>query len=1051
VVARHVWGALASAGAFLSLVGSPTAAAGPHEPISLAGQWAFELDPKGVGITEGWFARDLDDLVELPGSTDENGKGTPNTRPPDLNGLSRAYEYVGRAWYQRRIEIPDEWAGLRLVLFLERCHWETRVWLDGRDCGTENSLCVPHEHELGIGLRPGKHRLTLCVDNTLKLNMGGAAHSTSEQTQTNWNGVVGRIELRATPATWIAELQAYPDLHGRTVRVRAAIASSDGAGGDLGLAIREPATGNVVGMGEVRVAGAGPVETRVALDSAPRLWDEFSPHRYEIVATLRLAGGAATDERRALFGMRELSVRDKRLRLNGRPIFLRGTLECCIFPLTGYPAMDVGDWLRIFRIARSYGLNHMRFHSWCPPEAAFEAADRMGFLLHVEAPQWTSDVGQDPPRDEFIRQEVMRILDAYGNHPSFGMLCMGNELTGDVSFLQKLVLLGREHDPRHLYTSSTAWSFGPNDQYNVAVVRGLHGPTTDVDFADAVRQSAVPLVSHEVGQWTVFPHLKEIGKYTGVLRPRNLELIRESLQEHHLLERAEDFTRASGRLSMDLYKEEIEVLLRTPGLGGFQLLDLHDFPGQGTALVGMLDAFWDSKDLVTPAGFRRFCGPTVVLARMKQRTYTTAETLEARVQVAHFGAATLTDVAPRWTLSALNGRIVASGELSQRDIRAGGLADLGAIEVPLGGVQAPSMATLEVRLPGLGIANDWSLWVYPPAAPVDEPQEVRITESVSEALEALDAGARVLLLPRGPYLVRSRPGSFTPVFWSPVWFSGAARGTMGIVCDPKHPALAEFPTGERTNWQWYDLLQRSRTMVIDGFPADLQPIVQVIDNFTTNQRLANLFEARIGRGRLVVCSIDLASDLEARPVARQLRRSILAYMGSDSFDPRERLTRDELLAVVREQPTSVLRALGAKVAHVDSEDAAHGNVAANAIDGDPDTFWHTEWGAQEPGLPHELVIDAGRAVEIHGFRYLPRQDMSNGWFAGYEIAVSDDGTDWGAPVAAGEFAFDADEKRVELAAPVVARYVRLRALTGYQGKPWTGVAEFDVVTPAPRR
>ncbi|HQK95676.1 MAG TPA: hypothetical protein PLD23_19415, partial [Armatimonadota bacterium] len=901
--------------AILASLGS-SAAAGQRDTISLSGRWRFELDPGGVGIAERWFEQDLADWVILPGSTDENHKGTPNTRPPDLNGLSRVYEYVGPAWYQREIDIPESWAGLRVTLFLERCHWETRVWLDDQERGTENSLCVPHEHDLGTGLTPGRHRLTLCVDNTLKLNMGYAAHSTSEQTQTNWNGVVGRIELRATPSAWVARLQAYPDVHGHCVRAAAHIEPVGEASGDLQLAVRDLASGTMVAAARVPAAPGGMVEATLPLGAAMRRWDEFSPSRYELVATLRLPDGAS-DERRVRFGMRDLEVRGGRLVLNGRPAFLRGTLECCVFPLTGYPPTDVESWLRIFRIARSYGLNHMRFHSWCPPEAAFEAADRMGFLLHIEAPQWTFDVGQDPPRDEFIRQEVMRILDAYGNHPSFGMLCMGNELTGDVSFLQTLVLLGREHDPRHLYTSSTAWSFGPNDQYNVAAVRGLHGPTTDADFAEAVRQSPVPLISHEVGQWSVFPNIREIRKYTGVLRPRNFERVRDSLRAHHLLSQADDFTWVTGRLSAQLYKEEIEVLLRTPGLGGFQLLDLHDFPGQGTALVGMLDAFWDSKGFISASEFSRFCGPTVPLLRMKQRTYTTADTLSARVQISHFGPRRLRGVVPQWSLVAEDGRRIHSGALPARDIPTGQLSDLGAIEVALKGVRAPVRATIEVRLSGLGIANDWNIWVYPENEAAGEPPDVLVTPSVTEALAALDAGERVLLLPRGPYLVRSRPGSFTPVFWSPLWFSSAARGTMGILCDPEHPALAQFPTEAHADWQWYDLLQRSRTMVVDGLPADLRPIVQVIDNFTTNQRLANLFEARIGRGRLVVCSIDLASDLEARPAARQLRRSVLNYMASDRFDPDQRLTRDELLTVVKEQPASVLRALGAKVVRVD--------------------------------------------------------------------------------------------------------------------------------------
>lgn len=1015
------------------------AAADTSTPVSLAGRWRFELDPNNAGVTESWFAKSLPEVVKLPGSTDENKKGTPNDRKPDMQRLSRLYEYTGAAWYQRDITIPPDWKGKRITLFLERCHWETQVWLDGKPCAMQDSLCTPHIHELGADLQPGDHHLTIRVDNTIKYNIGGWSHSITEETQTNWNGIVGRIELRATPATWIESVQVYPDVASQTIKVKASVHSASKAVFELALAVSQ-AQPIVLRYGGF--VGEKTIETEIPVHGG-KTWDEFSPTLHELTTTLTVAG--QQDVLHTSFGMRDFSVRKKRLMLNGRKVFIRGTLECCIFPHTGYPPTDVNSWLRIFKICQSYGLNSMRFHSWCPPEAAFTAADQMGFLLQVEAPFWAFNVGKEPVRDQFIEAEVRRILDTYGNHPSFGMLCMGNELKGDTAFLQKLALLGKELDPRHLYTSSTAWSFGPNDMYNVKAVRGLHGPTTDVDFAAQDAESTVPIISHEISQWAVFPDLAEIPKYDGVLRARNFELLRDNLRKKHMLDQAAAFTQASGKLSAELYKEEIEVLLRTPGHGGFQILDLHDFPGQGTAVVGMLDAFWDSKGLITPSAFRRFCGPTVPLLRIAKRTYTTDETLTARVQVAHFGPTDIANAIPEWSIVDSKGSVVASGMLPARNLPTGDVSELGSISVSLSRITAPSKLTVTVSLKDTEFSNEWHIWVYPARANIDAPKDVLVTSSPDEAVTALKAGRKALVLADRSSLVKSRPGSFNPVFWSPILFAHEAAKGMGVLCDPRHPALAAFPTDSYTNWQWYDLLTHSHNMVLDGTPAGFRPIVQIIDNFTKNQKLGNLLEARVGDGRLIVCSVDLSSDLDNRFVARQLLSSLLSYMGSPAFAPRQPLTFAELATFLGKAPQTNLQSLTAKVISVDSVDNV--NIASNAIDGDPETFWDTQWGDDNPPYPHQITIDMQKPIDIAGFRYLPRQDMSNGWFADYEFYVSEDGTDWGVPAAKGTFTADAKEKTITLAEPRHGRFIRLVALTGVAGKPWAAIAELDIIRP----
>jgi hypothetical protein len=1059
--------------------------------LSLAGTWQFQLDPQDLGRQEKWFERPLADRCTLPGSTDENGFGTRNLRKPDYNYLSRIVEYVGPAWYQREIDVPAAWQGHRITLFLERCHWETRVWIDGHDVGMRDSLCVPHVYDLTALLAPGKHRLTIRVDNSLKYDMGGAAHSTSEQTQTNWNGIVGQIELRATSPVWIDDVQVYSDVDKRTARVRLTIGNATGkpVAGTLNLDVARDwstigrttddwaagrlyineRTGERLATSKTAISVTGPrkqVEVEVQFGPEMPLWDEFSPTRCQLTAYLQSTAGdrISGDMKITAFGMRKLAVApNKQFTLNGRKIFLRGTLECCIFPRTGYPPTDVESWLRILRIARSYGLNHLRFHSWCPPEAAFVAADQMGFLYHVEAPQWVGNVGRVPDRDRFIEEETRRILDTYGSHPSFGLFCLGNELNGDTSFLQKVLRECKARDPRHLYTPSTAWSFGEEDQYRVKTVRGLRGPGTDHDFRDQDAKEKVPVVSHEIGQWTIYPNLAEIAKYTGVLRPRNFELVRDDLAARGMLNQAADFTRATGLLMVLLYKEEMEVLLRTPNHAGFQLLDLHDFPGQGTALVGTLDPFWDSKNLITPEGFRRFCGPTVPLLRIKKRTFTTDEPLTAEAQIAHFGPAAIAGAMPIWVVHDERGRQVAAGAWPSRDIPSGALSPLGTLEIPLDRVAAPTKLIVTVGLKGTEAgrlskssyeaANDWSIWVYPAKQHEPSGKDVLVTRSWDAGtIAALESGRKVLLLvPRGG-LAQSIPGSFTPVFWSPVWFTKGA-GTMSILCDPRHPALAQFPTEMHTNWQWYDLLSRSSSMILDDTPTGFRPIVAVIDNFSRNHRLGNLFEARVGPGRLVVCSLDLWSDLEKRPAARQLLHSILAYMDGEAFQPRQALSVGTLSLLLKPAKPPVVQTLGAKVVRVDSQEAE--NPGEAAIDGDPSTCWHTQWRGGPTPHPHEIQIDLRRAVVLKGFRYLPRQDMTNGRIARYEFYVSSDdrapsaGWSWGTPAARGTFPNDAAEQEVLFKRAQPARYIRLVSLSEVKGQAFASVAELDVIPAGP--
>jgi hypothetical protein len=916
----------------LPAAGSPTGRppTTPERSLSLAGEWRFRLDPDGVGLEQGWASQRLPDRIRLPGSTDEQGYGH-RTIGAAVGRLTRVYEYVGPAWYQREVTIPPEWRGKRITLFLERCHWETQVFVDGSEAGVQNSLIAPHVYDLTRLLAPGGHRLTIRVDNTVKIDIGGWGHSITDETQTNWNGIIGRIELQATDPVWIDSLNLFPDVSRRTVLVKATIGNATGERASRVLTLEAspgdgPSTGPIA-TGKARFDASTrttQVQAELRMGGSALPWDEFSPNLYELRASLSARAGSrdVADERAVTFGLREFGNSGMHFTVNGRPTFLRGTLECAIFPLTGYPPTNVEPWLRIFGIARSYGLNHFRFHSWCPPEAAFAAADETGFMLQVAAPLWIGggNVGGDPARAAFIQAEADRILETYGNHPSFCMMSMGNELgSGGEPFLQDLVEHCRRKDPRHLYTcTSHPYGAGRDDDYFVSAsgpggaLRGAgrlnaERPRTDYDYQAAIVGVDRPIVAHELGQWAMYANLDEARKYTGVLRARNFEAYRESLAEHGMLDEAEAFRRASGAFMVLLYKEEIETALRTPHLAGFQLLDVHDFPGQGTALVGMLDPFWDSKGLITPEAFRRYCAASVPLLRMAKRVWTTDETFEAAAEVAHYGRGALARCEPRWRIEDERGRTVARGGFGSTTIPVGGVTTLGRIAVPLKQFAAPGRYVVTVSPERNHLQNAWSFWVYPARVEALAPRGVRIaTAWDDDARRMLANGVRVVLLPPTDWLRNAVPGSFTPVFWCVRLFP-SQPGTMGILCDPRHPALARFPTESHSDWQWWDLLTRSKALVLDETPPDFRPIVQVIDNFDRNHKLGAVFEARVGAGRLLVSTIDLVSDLDERPAARQLRYSLLAYAASDRFRPKGDLSISLLDRLFEPSPLYKLR------------------------------------------------------------------------------------------------------------------------------------------------
>lgn len=900
--------------------------------IDLKGKWGFAMDENDLGISEKWFTKKLNDSIKLPGSMVGNLKGFDIDLKTKFTGsiydsswyfnpkmekyrqpgnikmpfwLTQLKHYVGLAWYQKDVVIPSSWKGERVVLFLERPHFITRVWFDNVEIGSQNSLVIPHVFDITSAIKPGKHRITVRIDNRMKdIDVGQNSHSVTQHTQGNWNGMVGALQLQAGSPVWFDDIQVYPNLKNKTALVKIKVMNAKGApiSGKIALSTKSfnSNKSHMITPVEVPFTVSGKkseVTATLQMGEGMLTWDEFDPALYKMDATLTV--GKQNDSKTVQFGMREMSIQGKYFYVNGRKTVLRGTVENCLFPLTGYAPMDEASWERVFRICKAYGLNHMRFHSFCPPEAAFKAADRVGIYMQPEGPSWpnhSTQLGRGLPIDTYLMDETKRLTKEYGNYASFTFLACGNEPRGAwVPWVSKFVDYWKATDPRRLYTGASVgngWAWQPKNQFHVkAGARGLSWsgdrPESMSDYRSRIDTVKQPYVSHETGQWCVFPNFDEIKKYTGVTRAKNFELFKEDLADNDMADLSQEFLMASGKLQALCYKHEIEKTLRTPDYAGFQLLSLNDYSGQGTALVGVLDAFWDEKGYMTAPQFRRFCNSTVPLVRMAKFVYRNNETLTAKVEVAHFGKEAFSNAKTIWKIKDAHGLVLKQGVLSVKDIPVGNNFDLGEVKLDLSEFESAAKLNLEIAIDGTDFVNDWNFWVYPVQKQAVNTAGIYVTDTLdAKATQILNDGGRVLILAAGKVKYgKDVVQQYQPAFWNTSWFKMRPPHTTGVSINNYHPVFNDFVTDSWGDMQWWELINRNQTMLLTDFPKGFQPIVQPIDTWFINRKLAMLFEANVGKGKLLMVSCDLKKNLAERPVAENLYRSIVKYMQSDKFRP----------------------------------------------------------------------------------------------------------------------------------------------------------------------
>ena len=908
------------------------------EKLNLSGTWAYRLDSLDVGIAQHWYNQKFSSTLIFPGSLTTNGIGNDISVHTPWTGniadsswfnapqyaqyreaghikipfwLQPVKYYKGAAWYSKETDIPASWHGKYLELYIERSHWETTVWVDDEKVGMQNSLATAHVFDLSAVLKPGRHRITIRIDNRVNdIDVGENSHSITDHTQGNWNGMIGQLYLAARPPVYINDVALYPDIKKRQVIAHIEVNNITGktvfAHVGLWASAENPRAEKLERIDKPqRIGKSAIVEIAYPMGKNPVLWSEFHPDIYKMRVSLS-SNLTGQDRKSVVFGMREFAKRGTQFTINGQLTLLRGTLECAVFPKTGYPPTDVASWMRELKICKAYGLNHIRFHSWCPPDAAFEAADRLGLYLHIECSSWANEtnlgLGNGQPIDQYIYDESRAIVKAYGNHPSFCMMAYGNEPAGDnlVKYLTGFVKYWQKKDPRRLYTTGAGWPVIAESDYNSTAEPRIQGwgeglksiinsqpPRSDYDWYNIIKKWKQPTVSHEIGQWCVYPDFTEIAKYDGILKAKNFEIFKDRLEKNGMGNLAGDFLFASGKLQALCYKADIEAALRTPGFGGFQLLGLSDFSGQGTALVGVLNAFWQDKGYINAVEFSKFCNAVVPLVRLPKMVYTNDETLNVPVEIAQFGPAVINDATPVWNIKNDKNEILFKGKLAKTTIPFGNGIKLGEIKQSLASVTKAAKLTLTVDVSGH--QNSWDIFVYPASLPATNP-EILVTQTLDKkAIETLADGGKVLLTFKKGTIKDDKGGDiaigFSSIFWNTAWTHGQPPVTLGILCDPKNPALKDFPTQSFSNWQWWDAMTHSNAIRLDSIATGLKPIVRVIDDWVTARPLGLIFECKVGKGKLIVSGIDLLDEKESRPEARQLLYSLKNYMNTDSFSP----------------------------------------------------------------------------------------------------------------------------------------------------------------------
>ncbi len=925
-----------------------------RQRLNLDGVWQFQLDPEDQGEKLGWGSdpRALSNTIRVPGIWQTQGFGEPR-------GQLR-HDYQGAVWYKRTFTIPAEWKGREIWLHVGGILRRAQIYLNGKTVGSYDGMMTAFRVDLRDALLPGQsNSLVIRVDNRMRSGKytpvpQGATPSRKWDFSSplgafnfvgNWGGIYRSVFLESTERIWVDQQSVQTDIDqqkvtvsvligNRSVQANQKVEVSVTLTGPRGQVVAEESRHCILRGGELEPVSLG---IRVP---AMHLWSPEDPALYTVRTRVQL-GRQTLDEVHGRFGIRKLSKRDNILLLNNRPYYLRGYSVGRGDPLEGMIPVSKEYYLKQFRLAKDYGFNHVRYHSMTPPPEAFEAADEVGILLHVELPVMFT--GWLMPSADLLRREMERILLAHRNHPSLFAVALGNEFNLHRDFdtemeksaflttVEDLHRLGRRLAPHIFIMSNAGYPLFPSDL--IASYKGTI--------------AGVPTLKHESGGYhDSLPDIDLAERFTGVLNSDQLAERGRWVEENGLKAIYPTLRKHSERLQQMVRKWHFERVRSIPEFSGYQFWLLIDSPAdhyQDSWEDGLLNYFGEPK-AITRQEMQQINAPTVVLigSGVEDRAFWADRGKTVDLSISHYSSKDLQKARLDWKLK-LEGKTLHQGTAENIRIRTGQVKYVTTASIPPLALERATRLELWVELKedDFRQTNHWSFWAFPNtvlerAQGLISLKGVRsdylkqrypfLTESSRISPEAmlviasrLDWSVFDYLRRGGRVFLMVEPNQFDEQVATDYFpFMGKSIGTY---VDPKHPALVNYPHQGYCDLQFFDLLEggtalripESAELWMTSVGGDLgqgrrdrrvaeriTPIVWGLQNRGGSsgggyRRLAWLSETGVGEGKLLICTLRLRENLDdARPATVYLFDTLLRYALSPDFAPAGSISEEEL-------------------------------------------------------------------------------------------------------------------------------------------------------------
>lgn len=789
--------------------------------INLHGKWNFQLDVDKTGINSELFKKELNDTIILPTTTSEAKKGEVNIAR-EVSFLTDLYKFEGFAWFSKEIEFIENYSDNYIELVMERTR-VTHLWVDDKYVGTYNSLCTSHHYDITSYISKNKHKITIMVDNTSYPTKGG--HMTSPDTQTNWNGITGEISINITNKTRLYNVKFYPNTKDKTVTVKGNI-----LGDKIDKISLIAFDYNKSFEKQSYNINNNSFEVKYFMSDDVELWSEYNPHTYKMEIRIEKDKEIINEDIYS-FGMLSFKTNEKKFLINGKETFLRGKHDGLIFPLTGYAPTDIESWIKILKTSKEYGINHYRFHTCCPPKAAFEAADMLGIYMEPELPFWGTittedDENHDSAMQDYLIEEGYRMLDEFGNHPSFVMMSLGNELWGSKETLNSILKGYKEYDNRHLYVQGCN-----NFQWAPCILE-------EDDFFSGVRFSGDRLYR---------------GSYAMCDAPQG-HIQTDAPNTNH---NYDEIIRPSTKEKCSVAEVGVKQIQYGTGVKEVIVSETEEFVPNVPVIsheIGQYETFPNFKEMKNDIIIR---------------------------------AELLSDSEAVW-----------SKEIQVNKLHIG-VNYLDSLSFELPDCEIPEKYIFKLSSSTLNISNHYDLWVYPIVPEIDN-KDIFIANNLDELLRGISNNKNILYYPDEDENLNSIEGTYCTDFWCYPMFRSISEsmgkptpiGTMGLLINEKHPALKNFPCEFYSTPQWWEIVMKSHLSILDDVKID--PIVQMIDNFERNHLLGLIYEFKVNKSNILVCTSPL-KDIKDSREAQWLQYSLIKYIKSDSFKPEKTIDIERVI------------------------------------------------------------------------------------------------------------------------------------------------------------